>query len=200
MIRAPNPRPSRNFIIVTRIARPAGNHANWLVSGIHDAVSNFAGDVMQTAGRHIFKPGMTCAIHEEEFAAARDGAIEFGAIADHVPVPARHEILVADSARLDFGEPPEQAALCAGCDRFPPPDSIHYCFGIELLPGLMVAKDSSQLTEFLFRPLEPGDLQRAVGPVHEGGDGVHNGNRLMGEPLECKQKEQNFDHLSAQSE
>jgi len=50
---------------------------------------------------------------EEKFAAARDGAIEFGTIADHVPVPARHEILVPDSAGLDFGEPPEQAALRA---------------------------------------------------------------------------------------
>ena len=51
--------------------------------------------------------------------------------------------------------------------------------GSSLLPGLMVAKDSGQLTEFLFRSLEPGDLQRAVGPVHERRGGVHDGNRLM---------------------
>jgi hypothetical protein len=59
------------------------------------------------------------------------------------------------------------------------PDSIHYCFGIKLLPSLTVAKNSGQLTEFLFRSLEPGDLQCAVGPVHERKGGVHDGNRLM---------------------
>src|ERR1700686_5088495 len=112
-----DPRPEStslgNFIIVARIAGPAGNHANRHVSGIHDAVSNFACDVMQTAERHIFRPGMPRAIHEDKFALARDGAIELGTIADDVPVPPRHEILVADSAGLDFGEPPEQTALRA---------------------------------------------------------------------------------------
>ena len=137
-------------------------------SSIHDAMSDLASDVVQTAGFHIFSPGMARAIHKEKFAAPRNGAIEFGAIADHVPVSARHEILIADSAGLDFGKSPEQAALRTRRDRFPPPNSVHYCFGIELLPGSLVAKDSCKLTEFLFRPLETGGLQRAVGPVHEG--------------------------------
>jgi hypothetical protein len=179
---------------MARIAGPASRHTNWFVSGIHDAVSNFACDVVQTAGRHIFSPGMTRAIHEKKFAAASDGAIEFGTIANHVPVPARHEILIPDSTGLDFGKAPVQASLRARWDRFPPPDSIRYCFRIKLLPGLMVAEDSDQLTEFLFRSLETGGLQTAVGPVHEGMDGVHNGNRLNRTPLECKQKEQSFDH------
>lgn len=59
----------------------------------------------------------------------------------------------------------------------------------------MVAKDSSELTEFFFRSLEAGDLQGAVDPIHKGGGGVHDGNRLTAEGLECKRKEQNFVHL-----
>ena len=60
----------------------------------------------------------------------------------------------------------------------------------------MVAKNSGQLTEFLFRSLETGDLQGAIGPVHERRGGDHDGNRLTLRLLECKQKEQNFDHYA----
>lgn len=181
---------------MARVAGPAGGHPNRHVSRVHDAVSNFACDVMQTPRRHIFSPGAPRAISEEKLAAARDSDIEFGTIADHMPVPTGHEILVADATGLDFSKPPEQTALGARYDRFPPPDPIDYCFRIKFLPGLMVAKNSGQLTKFLFRSLEAGDLQGAVGPVHERGGGVHDGNRLPLQLLECKQKEQNFDHYA----
>jgi hypothetical protein len=185
-----------DFVIMACIAGPAGGDPNWHVSGVHDAVSDFARDVMQTPRRHIFSPGMTRAIGEQKLAAARDGAIEFGTIADHVPVPTGHEIFVSDAAGLDFGKPPEQAALRAWRDWFPPPDPIDYCFRIKFLPGLMVAKNAGQLTKFLFRSLETGDLQGAIGPVHERRGRVHDGNRLTLRLLECKQKEQNFDHYA----
>src|ERR1700677_4281152 len=162
------------FVIVTRVARPAGGHPNGNVSGIYNAMSDFASDVVQAAGCHIFKPGAARAVHEQEFPGARNCAIEFGAIADYVPVPAGHEIFPAHATRLDFRKSPEQAAVSAGCDGFPPPDSVDYGFGIELLPRLLVAKDSCKLSELLFRHFEPLDLQSAVGPVHEPEDRIHN--------------------------
>ena len=163
-----------DFIIMTGIARPAGNHPNGNVSGINNAMNNFAGDVVQASGCHIFEPCVASAIHEQELPRARDCAIEFGAIADYVPVPSGHEVFPANATGLDFGKSPEQATLGASCDRLPPPDSIDYCFGIELLPGLLVAKDSCKLSELLFRHFEPGGLYGAVGPVHEPEERIHN--------------------------
>ena len=50
---------------------------------------------------------------EQQHAFARDGAVDFGAIADAMPVAAGHEVLVADRARLEDGGAEEEPALGA---------------------------------------------------------------------------------------
>ena len=94
----------------------------------------------------------------------------------------------ADPAGLNFGGSPEQTALGAGGNGFPPPDPIHYCLGIEELPGLLIFEDSFKLSEFLFGRAKPGHLHRAVGPVHKGEDRIHNDIRYSNEVLKCKPK------------
>lgn len=147
-----------DFIIVTCIARPASDETKWNVSSIHDAMGDVAGNVMQAPSCHVFKPAVTRAVAQDQFAATGDRAIELRAIGDGVPVPVGHEVFITDPAGLNFGSSPEQTALGAGGDGFPPPHSIDYCFRIKLLPGLLVVKNSFKLSELLFGRAEPRHL------------------------------------------
>ena len=87
-------------------------------------MSGAAGNVMQTAGRHLLHRSFSSFIHEDESAGAGDRRIEFCAVGFVVKVSVSHEVLAADLTRFNDRGAPKKTAFGALGDRGPPLDAV----------------------------------------------------------------------------
>src|SRR6185437_16312566 len=89
------------LVIVTGIARAAGDERQFRSSGVCDTMSRASGNVMHAAGRHRLGPRLAGCIHENQRALSAHGRVEFRAIASRVKVAVGYEIFVTDLAGFE---------------------------------------------------------------------------------------------------
>src|SRR5581483_12257760 len=97
-------------VIMSRITWPATGKCEWSRSGIRNAVSCGARNVVQTPRLHRLKPGPSVFIHQNECSLAAYGGVEFSTITHRMKVAMRHKKLVANLAGFHHSSAPEQAA------------------------------------------------------------------------------------------
>jgi len=159
--------PNRS-IVVTCIAGPASRKFQLRLSGVSHPVSHVPWDIMKASRRHPLRPGASRRVHQNEHSFAFNAAVVLCALALHVEVTVRHEIFIADCARLDHGGAPKQSAFRSVGNGRDPLNSVNDPIQIHVLELGLIPKEPLHLPERFHALAHIGAGKVAVGPINAG--------------------------------